>query len=121
MPPKHPQFAAFFAARRAELGLSMEDIAKHVGIAKSNLYNYEHGDVLPKAGKMQALAAALDVSYEDLLAVAGVARPEGLPTITPYLRAKYRDLPDEAVAEAEQFFAELQQRYGGGGNAESDR
>ncbi len=54
----------------------MEDIAKHVGIAKSNLYNYEHGDVLPKAGKMQALAAALDVSYEDLLAVAGVARPE---------------------------------------------
>lgn len=121
MPAKHRQFGAFIAKRRAALGLSVLSVVAETGITRSNYYRYESGEVLPKADKLQRLARALDVSYEDLLAAAGAAPPDGLPTLAPYLRAKYRDLPDEALNEAEQFFAELQARYAeGGGNAESN-
>lgn len=122
MSPKHPQFGTFLASRRRELGLSMGQVAEQLGIAKSNVHNYEKGEWLPKADKMYALAKALDLPYEDLLAAAGMTHPESLPALQPYLRAKYRDLPDEAVREAEAFFSELQERYGhGGGHAESNK
>jgi transcriptional regulator with XRE-family HTH domain len=111
MPPKHRQFAAYIAARRKERGLSLAELAERVGTTKSNIHAWEAGDWLPKANLLEALARSLGVAYEELFARAGYAHPEGLPAPAPYLRAKFRHLPDEALAEAERFFAELEERY----------
>jgi transcriptional regulator with XRE-family HTH domain len=113
MPPKNPQLAALIRDRRTALGLTMQQLADRVGVTKSNVHYWESGEGAPKAALLEPLSQALEVSYEDLFALAGVARPDGLPTLTPYLRAKYRELPDEALAEAEAFFRDLESRYGG--------
>ena len=111
MAPKHHQFADFIAARRKERGLTMEALAGHIGVTKSNVHYWESGEWLPKAGVLEPLAQALGVSYEDLFALAGYSHPEGLPEFRPYLRTKYGALPEEALAEAESFFDELTKRY----------
>ena len=40
-------------------------------------------------------------------AMADYVVPDSLPTLTPYLRAKYRDLPDEAAAQVEAYARKL--------------
>ena len=123
MPPETRQFAALIAERRKAAGLTMEQLASRVGVTKSNVHYWESGGGVPGGGVLEPLAQALGVSFEDLFAAAGYAHPEGLPSFTPYLRAKYGALPDEAVAEAEAFFDELTGRYqeAEGGDAEPDR
>lgn len=124
MSPEHRQFAAFITEHRTPRGLSMARLADQLGVTKSNVHYWESGEGLPKAQILEPLAQALGVSYEDLFALAGYSRPEGLPAPAPYLRAKFPDLSDEAIAEAERFFKRFERRHGteGGGDAdESDR
>lgn len=122
MPNKHRQFAAFLAKHRKRRGLSLAELAKVARTSKSNIYYWEAGEWLPKADQLQPLAEALEVSYEDLFALAGYTSPTALPGPAPYLRAKFPDAPKKALAEAERFFAEFDEQYGGGGDAnESDR
>lgn len=112
MAPKHRQFAAFITTHRQQRDLSMAALAEAVGVTKSNVHYWESGEGLPNASVLQPLAEALGVSYEDLFALAGYASPQGLPEPTPYLRAKFPDAPKKAIAEAERFFADFNERYG---------
>lgn len=113
MKPENPQFAPFLSQRRAELGLSIKQLADRVGIAKSTLHQWESGENLPSAGRLSKLADALEMSYEDFLAAAGFGSPDGLPAFAPYMRAKY-GLKGKALKEAEEFFRDLESRHGGG-------
>ncbi len=90
----------------------MAALADAVGVTKSNVHYWESGEGLPNANVLQPLAEVLGVSYEDLFALAGYASPQGLPGPAPYLRAKYPDAPKKALAEAEKFFAEFNEKYG---------
>lgn len=121
MSPAQRQLAAFITKHRKERGLSMAALAEQVGVTKSNVHYWESGEGVPKGSVLEPLAQALGVSYEDLFALAGYAHPVGLPEPAPYLRAKFRDLPDSALAEAERFFSDWQERHGGGDADESDR
>jgi hypothetical protein len=48
----------------------------------------------------------------DIFGLAGYTTPKQLPTFKPYLRAKYRALPDEAVEQMERFFVTLARKHG---------
>lgn len=111
MPPQNRQFAALVSESRKAAGLTMDQLAARVGVAKSNVHYWESGGGLRNADVLQPLAEALDLSFEDLAAAAGYARGEGLPSFAPYLRAKYGALPEAALEEAEAFFGELTERY----------
>jgi transcriptional regulator with XRE-family HTH domain len=89
----------------------LAQLAEAVGTSKTNVHAWEAAEHLPKTSVLEPLARALGVSYEDVFAAAGYSHPEGLPEPALYLRAKFRDLPEAAVAEAEQFFADLTSRY----------
>ncbi|HEX8073928.1 MAG TPA: helix-turn-helix transcriptional regulator [Thermoleophilaceae bacterium] len=122
MPRRNRKLGRFIAARRKERGLSLARLAEQIGTTKSNVHAWEAGEWIPKATLLEPLAQALGVSYEDLFALAGYAHPDGLPAFEPYLRAKYGALPEDALAEAEAFFDELTERYGGKeGDAEPGR
>ena len=120
MSPDNRQFATLIAERRKAAGLTMEQLAAELGVAKSAVHYWESGRSVPATSQLEPLAQALGTSFEDLFAATGYSR-QGLPTFAPYLRARYGALPDEALAEAEQFFEQLTERYGEGGDGESDR
>jgi transcriptional regulator with XRE-family HTH domain len=116
MSPTHPQFARFLTKHRKACGLSKSELAREVGVHRSNVTFWEYGKVLPKVNVLERLARALHVSYEDLFAMAGYANPEGLPDPKPYLRAKYPGLSKRAITEAEKFFDDFEDRHGVGGD-----
>lgn len=107
MSPTHPKFATFLTAHREKQGLTQPQLAEKVGVTKSNVYYWESGTYLPQMNVLERLARALKVSYEDLLLKGRYPRHEvGLAS---YLRR--RGLPEEGIAEAEQFFSKLDDKY----------
>lgn len=60
--------ALLIAARRNELGLTLEDIARHVGVSKSTVKKWESGFIKNmKRDKMALLAEVLKISPMALL------------------------------------------------------
>lgn len=113
MPSPNRQLATFIKSHREALGLSMNQLAKEIGVSRSNLYYWEQGKFEPEPRALEALARGLKVDYEDLFAVSGYAVPERLPSAEPYLRAKYPGISQRKLAEAKRLLDEIDQRYGG--------
>nr|WP_163512211.1 helix-turn-helix transcriptional regulator [Fodinicola acaciae] len=65
----------------------------------------------PSPEKLQRLAAALDLNYDDLFSLAGYSVPETLPSFLPYLHAKY-DLSQEDAQRLADYFQLLQSQHG---------
>ena len=98
--------------RRIELGLSLSEIARRAGVDKGTMSLLERGkNTHPTPQVLRALADALQMPLADLFAGADYLQSTELPSLRPYMRAKYQNLPDEAVAEVEQFIQELAQRH----------
>lgn len=113
MSPRRPELSAFIAERRKALGLTMEQLAVAAGVHRSNVHYWESGKGSPVPTVLGRLAEALQTTPEDLSALAGYADPTELPSVAPYLRAKYGHLPEAAMEEAERFLRELEKKYGG--------
>jgi transcriptional regulator with XRE-family HTH domain len=112
---------AFIRTQRVSIGMSTRQLAAIVGVDKSQIIRLEHGSVnSPRAEILASIADAIDVELADLYGLAGYTRPSELPNFAPYLRAKYRDLSDGAVAEMEQFFAKLAREHGTTGPADGE-
>ena len=113
--------AKLLGDRRAELGYSIRDLAARAGVNLATIVRLERGEILtPQPDTLKALAAALGLSVTDLFAVAEWLPSRELPTFRPYLRAKYKDIPDEAVSEMEAFFERLAKKHGMQGPANGE-
>ena len=66
----------------------------------------------PAPDKLARLAAALGLTLADVYALADYAVPNDLPSFTPYLRTKYRDLPKDDIAAIERYAANLARKHG---------
>jgi HTH-type transcriptional regulator, cell division transcriptional repressor len=62
--------------------LTQAQVAKRMGVSVAAVKNYEHNRHLPRAAKLQELAAALDCS------VAALTAPQGSPVPAPRRRRK---------------------------------
>lgn len=103
-------------ARRAELTLTTRSLAARSGVNQATIVKMERGDIRsPQPDTYVDLARALGLSASDLFAIAGWIPAEELPTFKPYLRAKYRDLDEQAIADLERYAAQLAARHGGQG------
>lgn len=86
-------------ARKA-LGISANELARRSGINVSNVSRMENGLIIqPSPDTLQRLGDALGLDWADLFAAAGYEQPKTLPTIKPYLRSKYPNLPESALTE----------------------
>lgn len=61
---------------RIERELTQEDLAKKSGVSARMIQNYEIGTSQPRMGTAEKLAAALEISVNDLLGVEGMAAAE---------------------------------------------
>jgi transcriptional regulator with XRE-family HTH domain len=93
------------SARRAA-GLSLRACAAAAAVDNTWLARLERGDYTsPDPRHLQQVAAALEIDVTDLYVAAGYQSSKTLPTFAPYLRAKYGDLPADAIADLERHFA----------------
>lgn len=101
------RLGAFIRERREELGISRRELARRANVA--DVSRLEQGLVVnPRRDTLQALAEALNLTLSELVAV---GKQPALPSFTPYMRAKYRDLPDEVIEEVEAFIASLRAKH----------
>jgi len=108
--------ARVVAAARQRTGLSPRELATRSGVPRTSIQRLEAGETVepPKATVLAALAPHLNLPLADLYVAAGIQQPTELPSFTPYLRSRYRDLPASAQAELEQSFRDVMSRYGYG-------
>jgi transcriptional regulator with XRE-family HTH domain len=102
--------------RREARGLGVRGLEAASGVNVSSIVSLERGDILtPQPDTLKALAAALHIPVSDLFTVAGWLPAGELPTLKPYLRAKYRQLDEGAIADLEHYAEQLAQKHGGSG------
>lgn len=110
------RLGAYLRAHREAAGLSARQLAESVGVNNAQIIRLEQGGIAsPKADLLARIAEIIDVPTGELYGLAGYAAPQDLPSFRPYMRAKYGDLPDEALGEIESIFAKLARRHGTAG------
>jgi len=107
--------------RRQELGLSARQVAFRAGIDPASITWLEQGKVAqPRVETVRALATVLDLPLADVYAAANWL-PEGeLPSLKPYMRAKYGDLSDEDLAKVERYVERLSREAQGPRDGEDE-
>lgn len=99
--------------RREECGLSLRQLSKRVSIPDATIVRIEQGAFsAPAPDKLARLADSLGLKLADVFALADYAAPTQLPTLKPYLRTKYRDLPADDVEAIERYAARLAKKHG---------
>ena len=99
-------------SRREAAGLSLTQMAAKLGMSRPYLSRLERGEYTNPSCKMLVqLGKGLDIDTEDLYAMTGCLLPTDLPNFVPYLRAKYPDWPDLAIAELDDFHDFLRHKY----------
>ncbi|MFN3006663.1 helix-turn-helix domain-containing protein [Mycolicibacterium wolinskyi] len=112
-PKQHTRLTDIVMRKRQALGLSVAELARRAGLDVATVWHIETGTtVSPKAETLQAIGDALGIPASDLFAAAGWVAAQELPTMRPYLRTKYRQLPPAAVNEIEAHFTDVARRYG---------
>jgi transcriptional regulator with XRE-family HTH domain len=99
--------------RRKDLGLSTTRLAELTDMNQASIVRFEQGQFLnPDPEKLRAIAEALDLNLADVLAMAGYPIPIDLPSVGPYLRTKYSDLPEEAIDQLRDEVARVLRKHG---------
>lgn len=97
----------FIRERREILGISRRELARRADIA--DVGRLEQGLISsPRTDTLQAISSALGLSLSELVAL---GEPSELPSLMPYMRAKYADMPDEAIQEVAAYIDELRSRH----------
>ncbi len=105
------RLGAVLKARRDELGLSTYQLAEKAEVDQATIVRLEKGAFMaPRPDKLARVAGALGLSGADLFAMAEYTTPLDLPSLGPYLRIKYCDLPEEDLDTIEAFVAETERR-----------
>ena len=112
-PEQTVQLINLLGSKRAEAGLSTAEVARRAGVDVGTVWRIEQGQIAnPRPESLQAIGEVLGIPASDLFAVAGWVPSKELPTIHPYLRTKYRELPADAMEEIEAHFAAVAKRHG---------
>jgi transcriptional regulator with XRE-family HTH domain len=107
------QFGEYIKRLREERQLSLRGLAGKAGINSGALSRLEGGKrPTPKPDTLKVLAAALNVPLADLFAMAGYVVPYDLPSVSPYLRARYGHLPEGALTEIDDYLKRLIDEHG---------
>jgi transcriptional regulator with XRE-family HTH domain len=110
------QLAGILRSRRTALGLSLRDVAASAGFNVATVFQLEAGTNLsPLPDTLRAIAEALRLNVSDIYTIAEWLPAGELPTLRPYLRAKYRGLDEQAIADIEAYANRRAQRHGGTG------
>jgi|SRR5690242_19257947 transcriptional regulator with XRE-family HTH domain len=102
---------AMIRQARERAGLSLRHVEAITGVSRPTLNRLEHDQIdHPTPDLLHRLAEALELDSDDLFAHVGYRSGDKLPSIAPYLRARYH-LPPRAVAEASAALRDILNKY----------
>jgi transcriptional regulator with XRE-family HTH domain len=105
-PPRDSLGTVLQKARKAQ-SLSIRQVAGLLDVQPSQVSRWERDEFPPSATALLGLVRVLELSAEDLFALAGIAERPSLPAM---LRREY-DLPPEAIAEAQAAVEAVARKY----------
>ena len=112
-PDQAAAIGVYLRDARVAKGLSTRALAMLVGVDMSTIVRIENGHFAsPRADTLTAMAAALRLPLADVFAMADYVVPDDLPNPQPYLRAKYPDLPEDAVQKADRYIQRIIREHG---------
>jgi transcriptional regulator with XRE-family HTH domain len=107
------QLGDLLRTKRRQLGLSTRALSDLADVPDSTIVRIENGMfAAPAPDKLARIADALDIPLADVYAIAEYAAPKQLPTLQPYLRAKYGHMTDREVKNVTNYVTELLGRRG---------
>lgn len=108
--------ATLLLRRRNELALSAREVGRRAGIDPNVVTRLERAETArPRMDQLNAIGEVLGIPAADLYAAVNALPGGQLPSLRPYMRAKYRDLPEAALTEVEAFINGLVAEHGGKG------
>jgi len=112
-PEQAAQLGHLVRTRRKKLGLSIRQLAERADMNFATVARIEQGRfAAPGPDKLARIAEVLGIELADIYAMADYAVPDDLPSFQPYLRHKYRDMPDEAVDDLNKAFDRIVRKHG---------
>jgi len=111
-PEQTVQLINVLATKRRESNLSVNEVARRAEVDPGTVWRIEQGMIpTPKAESLKAIGKVLGIPSTDIFAIVGWIPGDELPSIGPYLRAKYAQLPEEAQRDVETYFETVANRY----------
>lgn len=108
-----PTLAEILRTARAESGLHVRQVATETGVSTGSISQIEQGkSQKPTLDTLLALSEVYGLDPMELIEAAGYKLKPSLPDFQPYLRQKYRHLPDNAQEELTQAFERITHKYG---------
>ena len=115
-PDQARRLGLFISTRREQRGLSMRRLAREINANVATISLLEAGNYLsPQPDTLKAIARVLEIPISDLFVTADWLPAGELPALKPYLRAKYRDLDEQSIADIEAYANKRAERHGGSG------
>ncbi len=112
-PEQAKKLGEYLREARQAKGLSKLALAAITNINDATIFRIEDGQFnRPSPDKLARIAEVLEVPLADVFALADYAVPTELPSFAPYLRTKYRDLPDEAREAIETYAEQIAHKHG---------
>lgn len=107
------QLGQYLQARRKASGLSTHRLAAAAGMDQATVVRFEAGSFsAPRPDKLARLAEALEASGADVFALAGYTPPHDLPSLRPYLGARYPALLAEDIDRIEAYVGRIARKRG---------
>lgn len=98
---------------RIARGMTGRELARQIGTDTAYLVRLERGEYRsPRPDILAKAAEVLHVPMSDLYSMAGYIVPNDLPSLTPYLRTRYRQLSNDAIDSVSAYLKELAGREG---------
>jgi transcriptional regulator with XRE-family HTH domain len=109
------QLAELLSATRVSKGLTAREVARRAGVDVGTVSLLERCKIAqPRVESVRAIAQVLGIPLADIYTMVHWLPRTELPSLKPYMRAKYGDLPDEAVEEVERFVTKLAEKHNRG-------
>jgi transcriptional regulator with XRE-family HTH domain len=100
--------AAIMRDRRQERGISARELARQAGVDKATITLLEQCKIAhPRVETIRALANVLELPLADIYAATNWLPENSLPSLRPYMRAKYGELTDDELSQVETFISQL--------------
>lgn len=115
---RHRELGVQLRTARLEAQLTIRQLAAAAGMGSSSLHRLEMGEVDKlDVTDLSRLAEALNLPLASVLDAAGIPLHRNLPNLDTYLRERYPELPEAALAEMQQHVEQISRVYQGGGPA----